>query len=185
MIRLIGILTGSALAVTVMLVAFGVPELIRSADAPVTTSPIEVTSPDVGPVVLEEITVEAPGQPVKPVEAIDEVDLAAIPPATDLNMRIGPEAPAEKPGEPFIASAPEPAAASQPQNWYAFWSPFRSELAANGFISELQRTTGLDYRVVKLKPGVYEVAFAYIDPTDRQDKLEQISAATGLDMSGG
>ena len=67
-------------------------------------------------------------------------------------------------------------------HWYAFWSPFRSELAANGFVSQLQRTTGLDYRVVKLKPGVYEVAFAYSDDADAETKLAQISAATGLNI---
>ena len=80
------------------------------------------------------------------------------------------------------ATPPEPAPA---ENWYAFWSPFRSELAANGFVSKLQETTGLDYRVVKIKTGVYEVAFAYTDDADVQDKLARISAATGLDMSGG
>ena len=70
-------------------------------------------------------------------------------------------------------------------SWYAFWSPFRSEIAADGFVAELQRTTGLDYRVVRLKPGVYEVAFAYLDESDIQEKLTRISTATGLDMSGG
>ena len=57
-----------------------------------------------------------------------------------------------------------------------------SKIAADGFVSQLQRTTGLDYRVVKLKPGVYEVAFAYSDDADIQDKLTQISSATGLDL---
>ena len=64
--------------------------------------------------------------------------------------------------------------------WYAFWSPFRSEIAANGFVDRLQRVTGLDYRVVKLKPGVYEVAFAYKDDREIMANLSQISAATGL-----
>ncbi len=41
------------------------------------------------------------------------------------------------------------------------------------------------YRVVKLRPGVYEVAFAYSNPLDRDTKLDRIAAATGLDMSGG
>ena len=66
--------------------------------------------------------------------------------------------------------------------WYAFWSPFRSEIAANGFVAQLQRVTGLDYRVVSIKPGVYEVAFAYSDDTDIESSLTQISAATGLDL---
>ncbi len=66
--------------------------------------------------------------------------------------------------------------------WYSFWNPFRSEIAANGFVSQLERVTGIDYRVVKIKPGVYEVAFAYDDDAERHTKLAQISAATGLDL---
>jgi hypothetical protein len=69
------------------------------------------------------------------------------------------------------------------ENWYAFWSPFRSEIAAQGFVSKLQETTGIDYRVVKVKTGVYEVAFAYVDDADIQDKLARISNATGLNMT--
>ncbi|MGI9204454.1 MAG: hypothetical protein ACR2Q3_10615 [Woeseiaceae bacterium] len=68
--------------------------------------------------------------------------------------------------------------------WYSFWNPFRSELAANGFVTQLERVTGLDYRVVKVKSGVYEVAFAYGDDTERNTKLAQISAATGLELTG-
>ena len=66
--------------------------------------------------------------------------------------------------------------------WYSFWNPFRSELAASGFVSRLEKVTGLDYRVVKVKTGVYEVAFAYGDDVERHAKLSQISAATGLDL---
>ena len=84
--------------------------------------------------------------------------------------------------------APTPEAETEPasvldEKWYAFWSPFRSELAANGFVSKLQESTGIDYRVVKIKTGLYEVAFAYSDDEDIQEKLARISAATGLDMS--
>ena len=67
--------------------------------------------------------------------------------------------------------------------WYSFWNPFRSEIAARGFVSQLEEVTGLDYRVVKVKAGVYEVAFAYIDDTERMNKIEQISTATGLDLT--
>jgi hypothetical protein len=67
--------------------------------------------------------------------------------------------------------------------WYSFWNPFRSEIAAQGFVSQLEEVTGLDYRIVKVKAGVYEVAFAYIEDTERTNKLEQISAATGLDLT--
>ena len=38
---------------------------------------------------------------------------------------------------------------------------------------------------LKIKPGIYEVAFAYSDDTDIPINLSQISAATGLDMPEG
>ena len=66
--------------------------------------------------------------------------------------------------------------------WYSFWNPFRSEIAASGFVSRLEKVTGLDYRIVKVKTGVYEVAFAYDNDDERRVKLSQISAATGLDL---
>ena len=49
-------------------------------------------------------------------------------------------------------------------------------------MDQLQRVTGLDYRVVKIKPGVYEVAFAYSDDDEIVLNLSQISAATGLNL---
>jgi hypothetical protein len=72
--------------------------------------------------------------------------------------------------------------AQQETMWFSFWNPFRSELAANGFVSQLESVTGIDYRVVKIKSGVYEVAFAYADDAERITKLSQIAAATGLDL---
>ena len=84
------------------------------------------------------------------------------------------------------ADIPAPSdSAEQAQQWYAFWSPFRSEIAASGFVDQLQRVTGLDYRVVKVKPGVYEVAFAYADDDEITINLSQITAATGLQLPEG
>jgi len=85
----------------------------------------------------------------------------------------------------------------RPNNWPNSWpsNPLRNglqnayhcngsagEVAANGFVDQLQRVTGLDYRVVKVKPGVYEVAFAYEDDQEITANLTQISAATGLQL---
>ena len=66
--------------------------------------------------------------------------------------------------------------------WHEFWNPFRSEIAAKGFVSQLEKVTGLDYRIVRVKAGVYEVGFAYGDDAERRLKVAQISAATGLDL---
>ncbi len=66
--------------------------------------------------------------------------------------------------------------------WHTIWTPFRSRIAANGFVSRLESVTGLDYRVVQVDTGVYEVAFAYADQAELDTNLARISAATGLDL---
>ena len=68
--------------------------------------------------------------------------------------------------------------------WHAFWTPFRTEIAARGFISRLERVTGLDYRVLKTDRDRYQVAFSYASDDELDNKLSQISAATGLQLSG-
>ncbi|MFW2403697.1 MAG: hypothetical protein ACN4GT_02945 [Gammaproteobacteria bacterium] len=67
-------------------------------------------------------------------------------------------------------------------HWHSFWNPFRSEIAANGFATRLTRVTGIDYRVLRLKPGSYQVAFAYADDNERRTKIAQIEQATGLEL---
>lgn len=186
MIRLIGILTGSALAIALLILTLGFPEIAEQPDRIAAEAPVAemivasatepASAPSTAPVP------EAPPEPVPEptpepeAETRRETAIAAPPAAEEPPLRtVAPDAP----------PAVEAARVDTEQNWYAFWSPFRSEIAADGFVSELQRTTGLDYRIVKLKPGIYEVAFAYSDDADIEDKLLQISAATGLDMSGG
>ena len=68
------------------------------------------------------------------------------------------------------------------RQWHAFWAPFRSELAARGFVARLEEITGLDYRINKLEAGVYQVGFAYQSDSDKTAHLTQISDATGLDL---
>ncbi len=165
MIRLMGILTGSALAVAFLIVALGIPEL----EAPQLEA---VAQPDAAPPTEPMRAPEPAPQPQPLTQAEPEAAVVEMPPAP----------PTARP-EPVDVVEEVPAPIEQ--QWYAFWSPFRSKVAADGFVSQLQRTTGLDYRVVRLEPGVYEVAFAYSDDSDIQEKLTQISSATGLDLSGG
>jgi len=140
MVRIVGILCGSAIAASVLIIALGLPEF--------TVQP--KTTPEPAVETVAEPAVETYKEPV-------------IEPTTEMAVERAPQQP-------------------QTGYWYAFWSPFSSELAANGFVSQLQRTTGMDYRVVRLKPGVYEVAFLYAGEDDIETKLVAISAATGLDM---
>ncbi len=175
MIRLIGILTGAAIAIGLLIVALGVPEL--SEREPETEALLPPTSGQVPELVeavlpaIEPETVPAPDQ----APAGSDLPVAELPPPE-------PELTDEQLVEQIFTPQPQPLL---DEHWYAFWSPVRSEMAANGFVARLQQTTGMDYRVVKLKPGVYEAAFAYTDQDDIEQKLARISAATGLDMSGG
>jgi hypothetical protein len=153
MVRIVGILCGSAISVAVLIIALGVPEITRQ--------PITTVEPAVETVV--EPAVELYKEPL-----IEPSIEPSIEPTIEPTIETAVESPPPQP---------------QTEHWYAFWSPFRSELAANGFVSQLQRTTGMDYRVVRLKPGVYEVAFLYEGEDDIETKLVAISAATGLEMA--
>ena len=185
MLKLIGILIGSALAVAFLIIALGVPDFV---------APEQHVAADVA---AEQIASSGSVTELVLAEP-DDTELAPASSETDPD----PEPSSET--DPELSDPPEPAAEVGPDpetealieqifnpgpeivvedNWYAFWSPFRSEIAANGFVAKLQETTGIDYRVVKVKTGVYEVAFAYIDDADIQDKLARISNATGLNMT--
>jgi hypothetical protein len=168
MLRLTGILTGSALAIGFLIVTLGVPEF--STLGPETVQEA-MAAPEAEPE-IEVIAEPEPGPEAQTAARANPEPISESIPATETEALI----------EQIFAPELEP---DLEDNWYAFWSPFRSEIAANGFVSRLQQTTGIDYRVVKVRTGVYEVAFAYSDDADIQDKLATISAATGLDMTGG
>jgi len=174
MLKLIGILTGSAIAVAFLIIALGVPEF--SSQAPEQEMVSEISIEPLAERVFEpEPEPESEPEPEpepEPILTPDPEPVAEVDTAADTEALI----------EEIFNPGPDPVVE---ENWYAFWSPFRSEIAANGFVSKLQETTGIDYRVVKVKTGVYEVAFAYIDDADIQNKLARISNATGLNMTDG
>ena len=158
MMRFLGVVVGSAIAVVALVVFVGIPEFTTEssvAESTVITLPMRVESPVPEPVAVAPLVAEPALAPIDP-----PADPPPIEPADDIPV-VEPESPTQ---------------------WYAFWSPFRSEVAASGFVDQLQRVTGLDYRVVKVKAGVYEVAFAYADDGEITANLSQISAATGLEL---
>lgn len=175
MLKLIGILIGSALAVAFLIVALGVPEFS-------TPEPGEQAAQATAEIVVEQVTQPDP-EPTfeQEPEPWPEPEAAELP-LPDQVAEVDPAPETHALIEQIFNPGPEQVIE---ENWYAFWSPFRSEIAANGFVSKLQETTGIDYRVVKVKTGVYEVAFAYVDDADIQDKLVRISDATGLNMTDG
>jgi hypothetical protein len=87
-----------------------------------------------------------------------------------------------RPTPPATPVEAEQAVAPLALQWHSFWSPFSSQIAANGFVSRLETLTGFDYRVVKVRTGVYDVAFAYTDESERLDKLSMIASAASLDL---
>ena len=177
MIRFLGVLVGATLAVAALVVFVGIPEF--TAESSLEEDTVITLPMRAGPSLPDPEPEPEPGPGPEPAPQEAPISLAQDAPAdspapaeTELPE---PEATAVAPEIP-----PEPAVV-EPQ-WYAFWSPFRSEIAANGFVDQLQRVTGLDYRVVKVKPGVYEVAFAYEEDQEITANLSQISAATGLQL---
>jgi hypothetical protein len=154
MIRLFGFVVGAALAVGAILLLLGVPRF-----AP---QPLTGTLP-------EQHTQEIP-------EREPQVEPAPAPePEPEVIVEV--QAPQPAPAEPGPEVAPE-------MRWHSFWSPFGSQIAANGFVSRLEAVTGYDYRVVRIDTGVYEVAFAYTSDDERQQKLAAIASATGLEIPG-
>jgi len=167
MFRLLGILVGSVTSIVIILLITGIPEFHledpaidqqRFDDA---VEKLLAKKRDVEQMATEFLEVASDDEPEQIVAP--EGDSDAEPAATDA----------------VAAAVMEPEIELQ---WYSFWNPFRSNLAASGFVEQLERVTGLDYRVVKTKTGVYEVAFAYDSDDERRSKLSRISAATGLEL---
>jgi hypothetical protein len=178
MIRTLGVLVGSGLAVAALIVFVGIPA--------VHTDSHETPIGDNGIIRLPAAPALEPTPPAQPDTApdlalatTDEVfdDVIEEPAAEAVEGAV--ESPAD---DAFVDTVSR---ADRTQNWYAFWAPFRTEIAANGFVTQLQRVTGLDYRVVKVETGSYEVAFAYSDDDEILSHLSQISAATGLQLPEG
>ena len=178
MIRLLGFIIGSAVSIGVILLLLGVPEFrlsnphLDKGRFDEALQNLKDKQREVASAVAGAVDNVAP-QAMAPVEAI-ESPIAEVAPLTE---------------SAGIESEPVPDGSDslllpQEQQWYSFWNPFRSEIAARGFVSQLEKVTGLDYRILKVKTGVYEVAFAYEGDIEKQAKLSQIQAATGLELPG-
>lgn len=195
MIRILGFLVGSAASIGMMLLILGVPELnlsrplVDDAASASVAQTIEAVTADLEAVAIEMFeevsqlvddlpTAEPPAEQ-QAASNNEDVTLSSeelTPGISQNNSQI-----ASFPAEPGSATAIDDAAEND-LRWHSFWNPFRSAIAANGFVGQLEKVTGLDYRVVKIKTGVYEVTFAYENESERRTKLSQIASATGLDL---
>lgn len=176
MIRLLGFIIGSAVSIGVILLILGVPEF-------------HLSNPHLDKGRFEEALENLKDKQREVAAAVASAAESAkadpLPPEAPPDATVVDDA---VPAEPLLADAePSPVAGDdtlvpQERQWYSFWNPFRSEVAARGFVSQLEKVTGLDYRIVRVKTGVYEVSFAYEGDIEKQAKLSQIQAATGLEL---
>ena len=196
MIRLLGFLVGAAVSIGIFLLILGMPDINLSKDL-IDDQDIETVSQvakdlktDLEAIAIEvvdEVTEQLAEQETKTKDQIAEDDL---PPSEVLAEEAETEFSPITLEEAQIAEfVPEPAATAElleptqsDLKWHVFWNPFRSRLAAEGFVGQLEKVTGLDYRVVKIKSGVYEVTFAYENDDERRDKMSLIASSTGLDL---
>lgn len=174
MVRLIGFLVGSAASIGMILVILGVPD-INLSQQPVGDENKESASQNV-----EELTTDL--ETIAD-ERVDEITNEVIAEVTEEIAELTDEVPSS---ELSVAESPIESDIDEPTandlKWYAFWNPFRSRIAADGFVGQLEKVTGLDYRVVKIKTGVYEVTFGYEDDAELSSKLSLIASAAGLDL---
>lgn len=179
MFRLLGFLVGSLTSVLIILLIVGMPTFqLSDADANQERYDAAIDKLREKQKEFEDVAGRLTDDIARVAESVSESSNAAVSDfAPPVEAPLPPSAPVEMP----VAIDPGPATVAEP-SWFSFWNPFRSEIAANGFVAQLERVTGLDYRVVKVDSGVYEVAFPYFDDDERRNKLTQIAAATGLDL---
>lgn len=190
MLKLLGFLIGSATSIAIILLVTGLPEFhLKDPQIDQQRFDTAVEKLMARKQEVEQTAQEVAGNVVQAVESMQEdltnsnsavmpapIDATEVQANTESNEEIAPRQ------TELRFAPPDEAVALTELQWYSFWNPFRSEIAANGFVSQLEKVTGLDYRVVRIKTGVYEVAFAYNDDDERRKKISQISAATGLDL---
>jgi len=66
------------------------------------------------------------------------------------------------------------------KKWQSFWKPFSTPGSAQGFARSITEKTGLEVKVIRVKAGQYEVAFAYSDAEDRVADTRLIERELGL-----
>lgn|GEM_PF-1880272 len=132
---------------------------------------------------------------------IQSTDLTSVTPPvppTELQNRTLDSAPSEQaptpvtpshrlpPPQEIKSAAPEPTEElpkdSKP-TWYPLWSPFHSELSAQGFAKRLAALSGRSLRVTEEGPSRYRVQLAYLDSDDLKAALLAIRQTAGLDLA--
>ncbi|MBT8143747.1 MAG: hypothetical protein KJO55_03540 [Gammaproteobacteria bacterium] len=147
--------------------------------------PVASAATGTGPATVT-VSESEPGSPTEPHQALPSGPATPIEPGS---------APAAMPGTAPLADD-ELALVEQslaqmaiddgsPLQWFAVWHPFHSEYSAQAFADKLAQMTGLDYRVVRSEPTLYEVAMGFNDDEERIANIALIEETTGLRIAGG
>jgi len=170
---MLGFVIGSLLSLAALLLLVGLPRFDAGegeAAGPNQGTPGQVAdaapTPPAGPpapAIPDETSIEPAPKP--------EQLPTAIAAAVEITEVVAPDA---IPAPPQEVVKPE---------WRTFWTPFRSRVAAEGFVGRLESLTGLDYRVAKEDIDKYHVQFAYRGEAELDSHLATISAATGLELA--
>jgi len=155
MMRLLGFVTGAAGVIGATVMLLGAPAVQETAE-------VEATQP-----------ATAAPEPIEKLAGDYDVPVPVAEPLPETPTNTEPES--DRP----VEAVDENATVAE-SLWHPFWQPFRSQIAANGFASRLAAITDIDYRVLRLERGAYQVAFAYADEAERNTNLTQIESSTGL-----
>ena len=186
MYRLLGFCLGSAASVSALMFLIGWPDFhLTGDDDDSNRYDVAVQKLKAKQKATEGVDVETVPSPPTNAEvtaaAAESTGELTENPDTSTDADLGPLGPEQPPPELVTMDDGVPADAPT-ETWHTIWTPFRSRIAADGFVSRLESVTGLDYRVMQIQTGVYEVAFAYADQAELDTNLARISAATGLDL---
>jgi hypothetical protein len=173
MFRILGFISGSAISIIGILLVLGVPKFNLS------NFETDQARFDAA---LEKIREKRPAIEELVEELVEEEAAIVAEPIVESVAESAVETVAENSPDIVDVPADPPDIFDAELHWHEFWNPFRSEIAARGFVSQLEKVTGLDYRINKVETGVYQVGFAYTSDDERRSKISLISAATGLDL---
>ena len=113
-----------------------------------------------------------------PVAAAGGSDDGPVPEASDSGLVLDPQVWNQAMGPGEKTRDDEAANLSR----YLVWTPFRSHWAAEGFARRLTLATDVPVEVLNEMPGHYQVVFSYRDEGERQSRVRQIEAVTGLEL---
>lgn len=192
MIRISGFILGVVLVVTAFLLVFK-PEDAKRPGIRVTSVPMEAIKEQVKPWLntgkAENSDSRMSAASTEPVESAGDLPEDN----EDTGMADGQAPPEEEAtlqagvvGHDKVLTTPEPddvyKEAGAEHTTHLFWSPFRSQWAAQGFARSLAVATSVPVEVIDEGPGKYRVGFSYRDEMERRDRIDQIESITGLQL---